>query len=321
MVRLRVITLGKTSMRGSVSLRYKRAARILMAVLILSLIGTLFEASFAFLSSSIILYTDVLHWLIDTLLEVFTVLSLYLASRVYKRFSWLLLYLESLMALVIISFVVVLYFYVFFDYVSSVSSSSSTYAVSTTNPYLALVTLFGGFITLIALLKQYRAYKELRLEILKVEYKHALLDTFSSFIATAGVVGTAFTRSLAIELTTIVLIAVFIVHSLASLAQDAVKTISGSGVDPEIKYRIIEKLNRFEEFEVSKVDVRKVGSFYVVSITVSLDPNTTLLKIHKLRKKIIGACREVSELIYHVDVVFLPRRTWVRSRSVRPNIR
>ncbi|PUA32523.1 MAG: hypothetical protein B7O98_07685 [Zestosphaera tikiterensis] len=93
------------------------------------------------------------------------------------------------------------------------------------------------------------------------------------------------------------------------------ESIAGSGVDPEIKYRIIEKLNRLGGIEVGNVDVRKVGSFYVVSITVSLDPNTTLLKIHRLRKKIISLCREVSELIYHVDVVFLPKKTWVRSRS------
>jgi len=307
--------MSKVLVEGSVSWRYRRAARTLTIVLILSFFGTLFEAVFAFLSSSIILYTDVLHWLIDTLLEAFTVLSLYLASRVYRRFSWLLLYLESLIALVIISFVVALYLYVFFDYASSVTSSTSAYVVSTTNPYLALVTLFGGLITLMSLIKQYRAYRELRLEILKVEYNHALLDTFSSLIATVGVVGTAFTGSLAVELITVVLIAVFVVHSLTSLAQDTVKSIAGSGVDPEIKYRIIEKLNRLGGIEVGNVDVRKVGSFYVVSITVSLDPNTTLLKIHRLRKKIISLCREVSELIYHVDVVFLPKKTWIRSRS------
>jgi len=71
----------------SIVVKLREAYRIVMKVAFISFIGFFAEFIFALISSSFILYSDVVHWIIDGVLEVTTAISLYLASRVYKRFS------------------------------------------------------------------------------------------------------------------------------------------------------------------------------------------------------------------------------------------
>uniref|UniRef100_A0A7C2G079 Cation efflux protein cytoplasmic domain-containing protein n=1 Tax=Thermosphaera aggregans TaxID=54254 RepID=A0A7C2G079_9CREN len=54
------------------------------------------------------------------------------------------------------------------------------------------------------------------------------------------------------------------------------------------------------------MEARKIGSFYIVSVDVFLDPETPIYKAHAIKRKIVRLARKESELIYHVDVRMFP---------------
>lgn len=68
---------------------------------------------------------------------------------------------------------------------------------------------------------------------------------------------------------------------------------------------------------VNHIDLQKVGFFYIVRIECFINPFTTILRAHKLRLKIkiMKTCREIGELIYHVDVILYPYKTVKRTRN------
>jgi len=281
----------------------------MVIIVILSVVGTVTELVFAYLSSSMILYTDTVHWIIDTALEIFLLFSLYFAARMYRRFSWGALYLESISMFILVLVIFIVYGYLFIDYIHSfVLTTSNGIKTTTSNPYLSLVTIFGGVLTLTSLYIQQRTYKTLKLEILKMDYRHAILDTISSVIATVGLYLTSITNNVIIEFITMIFIMFFIFHSLASYFRDSILSLIGMNVDPELKYKLYKSISSIDYIIIKDINIRRIGSFYVVRIIVLIDPSTTIAEAHRLRHRIINLCREQSELIYHVDVIFYPKR-------------
>ncbi|MEM0500809.1 MAG: cation transporter [Ignisphaera sp.] len=295
--------------------KLNEAYRIVARVSLISVIGFSIEAIFALLSSSFILYTDVVHWAIDGVLEFTVALSLYLTSKAYRRFSWNIFYIENILVLAIASTIFVFYMHNFISYVNETIANPHTVAVTTTEPLLAIVSSGGMLLTWIALRMLRRGFKKTGMELLKAEYIHALVDIVASLATTLGIVATAFTRSIAVELLTIIFILFFILHSISDLFLDSIKSFLGLGTDPELRYKILSTLNSFEEIVIKRIDLRKVGSFYIVRIECFINPSTTILRAHKLRLKIMETCREISELIYHVDVIFYPYKTAKRTRK------
>ncbi len=295
--------------------KLRDAYRAVMKVLLLSLTGFSIELTFALLSSSFILYTDIVHWAIDGILEFTAVLSLYLTSRVYRRFPWSIFYFENILVFIIASTIFIFYMYNFVDYVNNVIVSQYAAEVTTTNPLLAIATSIGTVLTWISFRVLYKEYKRLGMELIKAEYTHALIDVIASLTTTIGIIITAFTRSIAIELLTIIFILFFVFHSISNLFLDSFKSFIGLDTNLELKYRILTALNEIEELKVKHIDLRKAGSFYIVRIQCFIDPSTTILRAHKLRLKIMEVCKEISELIYHVDVVFYPQRATKKVRK------
>jgi len=100
----------------------------------------------------------------------------------------------------------------------------------------------------------------------------------------------------------------FVVHSLIEVFKDTVKTLTGANIDYELRARVRELImDGFREVEVENVDARKIGSFYVISVKLLVDPDTTMREIHELRKQIVRNITQLSELVYHVDVKFYPK--------------
>ncbi|MEM0026719.1 MAG: cation transporter [Ignisphaera sp.] len=289
-----------------ISARLREGYRVIRVVLILSLVGMIVEFLFAYSTGSMILYTDFVHWAIDASLEFMTMIALYLASKTLKRFSWGILYLESFLILITSISIISVYIMSFVDYVNNVILNSSNTRVTTLNPLLSLVTLAGGFLTLYAFLVLKKEYVKSRLEILKSEYIHALIDIVASAISSAGVVATALTRSPSVELLTIVAGLFFALHSIVNVIEDSVKSIIGVEGDKELKYDIMSEISGLENVRIKNIDVRKIGSFYIVTVDLYVDPSTTLIELNRLRTRIIRLCRGVSEMIYHVDVIFRP---------------
>ena len=288
-----------------ISSRLKRGCEVIRIVLIVSFVGMVMEFVFAYFSKSMILFTDFVHWAVDTALEFMSMIALYYASKTLRRFSWGVLYMETFLMLITSIAIISFYIISFVDYVNNIIYSANS-KVTTQNPLLSLVTLSGGFLTLYAFAILRKEYEKLKLEILKSEYTHALIDVVAAFISTIGVVVTALTRNPSTELLTVIAGFFFALHSITNIVEDAARSIIGVEEDKELIYNIKLKLSELENVKVKNVDARKIGSFYIVTVDLYVDPYTTLIELNEMRMKIIRMCRSVSEMIYHVDVRFYP---------------
>jgi divalent metal cation (Fe/Co/Zn/Cd) transporter len=307
-----------------VSHRFRIGFEAVRIAFIVSVTGLALELTFAILFHSMILLTDAVHWAVDGALEFTTMMTLYLVIKVLKRFSWGVLYLESVLALIISIAVLGTYMVPFVDYINSFIAEPGT-SITTANPFLALASLVGGALTFYTFTELRKAYIRTRLEILKAEYVHAIIDTVASALVTIGIIVTSFTQSKSAELLTVIASLFFTFHSITNIAEDSIKSVLGLNIDVELKYKLMSVLSeRFaENMRIRSVDVRKIGSFYIAKAELYVHPHVTISKLHKMRLAIIRACREVNEMIYHVDVMFYPDTKYgkgtnlVRGKSIK----
>jgi len=278
-----------------------------------SLTGAVLEALALLFVYNIVLLTDFVHWLIDTTLEALFLTSISHASKSYRRFPLSTLVLESVLVITVALAMMGVYGYFFASYFMNYGAQelSGSY-----HPLLALVTALGGTLTATAAIVQRRRYNELRLEVIKVDYVHATIDTLAAAVATTGVLVVSCTGNPSHEAFFTAMLMFFVAHGVIEVLRDTVKTISGRNVEPELKLKVFEKLVRsLGAIYVRAVDARKIGSFYVVSIHVAVSPKTTVEEAYKLRSQIINLVREVNDLVYHVDVYISPFKRFRRRRK------
>jgi divalent metal cation (Fe/Co/Zn/Cd) transporter len=302
-----------------ISYRFREGFDAVRIVFIVSVAGFVLELVFAVISHSMILITDAAHWAVDGALEFTTMMALYLVMKVLKRFSWGVLFFELVLALLVSAIVIGTYMVPFIDYINSYVTEPGV-GVTTSNPFLALVSLIGGVLTFYAFSCLRKAYAETGLEILKVEYMHAAIDTIASALVTIGIIVTSLTQSKAVELLTIIASLFFMFHSVADIVEDSVKSLLGLNIDVELKYKLMTVLSeRFGEgIKIRDVDVRKIGSFYITKVEIYVHPFTTIAKLHRMRLDIMKMFREVNKMIYHVDVIFYPdTEIKRRARSIK----
>ncbi|ADV65188.1 cation diffusion facilitator family transporter [Desulfurococcus mucosus DSM 2162] len=287
---------------SSIEARLRSARSGFIASALLSFTGLVLELAVALIAPSIILITDLLHWTVDTVLEAVFLLVVYLASRFSKRFPWSIVMIEGVTVTTAILVILGLYGYIFLDYISSTAEGVSTRSLI---PLVA--TLAGGVITVAMYIIQRRNYLRYRIELLRVDAAHALIDFIASILASIGIALTYWSGSHSVELLFTFMSMMFVVHSLFEVFKDIVRTLTGSNIDYELRARIKDSLiEDFSNVEVGDVDARKIGSFYVVSAKILVDPDMTMREIHRLRKRIVRSITSCSELIYHVDVKFYP---------------
>ncbi|MEM2621975.1 MAG: cation transporter [Candidatus Nezhaarchaeales archaeon] len=273
----------------------------------LSLSGTVIEGMvLTFFAYNIVLLADFAHWLIDTILEALFVTSLSYASKSYRRFPLGIIMLESILVTLVALVMIGVYGYFFVNYFASYTPQelSGEY-----HPALALVTVLGGVFTAIAMKIQKKRYERLGLKAIKIDYLHAVIDTFAAAVATTGMLTISYTGNPGYEALFTALLTLFVFHGIVEVLRDTFKTIIGRNVEVELRLKIFEKLVRcLERVHVKFVDARRIGSFYIVSIHVEVNPKTTIEEAYKLRNQMIDLIREESDLIYHIDVYMSPRR-------------
>jgi len=296
----------------SVSSRLRTSLSGFKVSFCLSLTGVVIEALALLLMYNIILLTDFAHWLIDTTLELLLLVSISYASRSYRRFPLSTLILESVLITTVAFAMIGVYGYFFVSYFVSYNAHelSGSY-----HPLLAIVTALGSAFTAIAAIVQRRRHSELRLEVIKVDYVHATIDTLAATVATTGILVVSYTGNPNHEAFFTSMLMFFVIHGVVQVLRDTFKTISGRNVEPELKLRIFEELVRsLGAIYVKSVDARKIGSFYVVSIHVAVSPKTTVEEAYRLRNQIVSLVRELNDLVYHVDVYISPFKRPKRRR-------
>lgn len=293
--------------------RLKEAVSGFKISLSLSLAGTVIEAIvLTFFAYNIVLLADFAHWLIDTVLEALFVTSLSYASRSYRRFPLGTIVLESILVTLAALVMTGVYGYFFINYFASYSPQELSGAY---HPLLALVTALGGLFTAIAMRAQKRRYERLGLKAIKIDYLHAVVDTFAAIVATIGILTISYTGNPGYEALFTALLTLFVFHGIVEVLRDTFRTITGRNVEVELKLRIFEKLVRYlERVHVRSVDARRIGSFYIVSVHMEVDPESTIEEAYKLRNQVIGLIREESDLVYHIDVYISPHKKLRRRR-------
>jgi divalent metal cation (Fe/Co/Zn/Cd) transporter len=303
-------------MSKAASQKLKLALRGFKLSFALSLAGAIIEAAAVLLSYNMILLADLSHWIIDTVLEALFVVSITYASKTYRRFPLGSLILESLLVTIAAIAIIGVYGYFFVSYFLNIPTGE---VKGNYHPALAVVTVIGGILTLIVGYVQKKNFEELGLEVLKVDYKHAFIDTLAAFTATMGLITVSMTRNPGFEALFVSLLTLFVFHSVMEVLGDTIKTITGRNIEPELRLKIYRKLEgSLDKIDLKKVDARKVGSFYIVSIAVEASPHMTIRDAYKLRSRIIELVREVNEMIYHVDVFIKPtRKSWRKAEHSR----
>ncbi len=300
----------------SLGLRLRGASRALLLSFLLSLAGTVVGALVFLVSGGLILMTDLLHWVVDTVLEGVLLLVLYLASRLSRRFPWSILMLEGVIVSLGSVTVLATYSYFFIDYLRSIAESGAPSYVG----YVPLVaTITGATITGSMFVIQRRNYLKYRVEILNFDSAHALIDLAASIIASIGIVVTTTTRSYVMELFFTFILMLFVAHSLLEVFKDNIRAFTGSNRVPDLESYLLTKLTELDpgKAKVRNVIARKLGSFSVVEVSIDVNPRITVLELHKIRRRIIKIVRESSGLVYHIDVKFYPIRKKSVTRSTR----
>jgi cation diffusion facilitator family transporter len=296
--------------------RIEKASRVFAVSALISATGIVVELVVFAVSSSVILLTDLFHWFVDTVLEVVFLFTLLVASRSSRRFPWSTVIVES--SLTSISCLVVLgvYFYLFTGYLFSFSE---TMGISTQNYTPLIATITGGALTVLTYTILSKSYRRYRIELLRVDSLHALLDVVASIVASLGVVLAAYTGSFAVEMLFTFILMLFVFHSMIEVFKNNIKAITGgqlnTDLSAEIRRRLKEEISR--SVEIINAEARKLGSFYVVSVELAVEPDTTVLELHRLRKRVIKTITGISELIYHVDVKFNPKYKWREKKARR----
>ncbi|AFK51222.1 cation diffusion facilitator family transporter [Thermogladius calderae 1633] len=297
---------------ANLTLRLKWASRVLTYTFALGLLGVLIDSVFVVFLNNIILFTDLIHWVTDSLLELTLLLGLYFASRLSRRYPMGVVVLESTLGLLIALTVVGVYFYVFYDFLNGLLYASEEAAV---NVYSSIATIAGTALTVLAYTTLKKGFEKYNVETLRYESTHALVDVLAGVTATAGILVTSITRSTALEVLFTVVLMMFILHSVQGIVSDSVSLIRGENLDYKMSLAVmnsIQDLLATAGARVKSVEARKLTSFYVISVEVYIDPLTTIRDAFKLRRKIVKRVVELYDTVYHVDVRFHPEVTFER---------
>jgi len=283
--------------------------------------GTVVEGVILLMYPSIILMTDIIHWIIDTGVEAVSTISLHLAAKRRIRFHWDLFLFESMLLLFVVFAVTSFYLYSFVDYIvhATAAFSSSQLHDAEANIFQLAATLTGGVITGAVLFIQKKNYDKLRLEILRVDYVHALIDLVAAAVASAGIVTIMLTRSYLAELIFTIMLFSFVIHGVIGIGQEVLRSALGLNYDHQLEKELLKELRDIATDKARIVDVhaRKLGSFYVVEVKIQVSPTTTLRELHSMRTRITKYIQSRNPLAYHVDVIFIPRGAVKEPRRTR----
>ncbi|WP_440059249.1 cation diffusion facilitator family transporter [Thermogladius sp. 4427co] len=289
--------------------RLSIASKAIKYSFLLGVLGVVVDFIFVYLFSNIILVTDLTHWVIDSLLELTFIVALYFATRISRRYPFGFVVLELTLSLIIAITVTGFYMLNLYLYLSQIFNSPS-YTVDV-NIFSSVATVVGTVLTLASYRVLNTTFNKYKINILKYESKHALLDSLAGIVATTGIILSSVTKSPAIEILFTIVLVVFIFHSMGGIIEDYLRLVYGDTLDYRVAMNVIELLENTltdKYVKVKRVEARRLSYFYVINIDLYVDPDTTIREAHRLRMEIIRRIIDLYDNVYHVDVRFYPKR-------------
>lgn len=255
------------------------ASRVFLVTSVMIFGITSVEIVFARIYNSSLLIVDSYHGFLDAFSALLYSILLKVVYRRTRRFPWGLYNLESL-AILMSSGVIV---FLSVNYISTVIKAN--YHVPA---WLSLFAWISSGVTLIAFLME-RSYGWI--SVVRTDLLHSKLDFIMEVVSGLAIISENYYFNVSV----IIGIILFILVDTAREVKEAILSLVGASCDCPVKERIYEILKGFN-IDVSKVYVRRIGSFFMVYVIVRLPEDTELRKAYKIRKK-------VSRIVYSFDSV------------------
>ncbi|WP_054846570.1 hypothetical protein [Sulfuracidifex tepidarius] len=110
-----------------------------------------------------------------------------------------------------------------------------------------------------------------------------------------------------VTLIMILVIVGFVILDTARELKEAVMSLIGATLDSPIRDVAIEKMRK-SGINVLSASIRKVGSFYSISVVIGLPSNTTLKEAYRIRKKAYRIINSIDNIAL-VEVKIIPLRS------------
>ncbi len=257
------------------------ASRVFLLTGILLLPLSLIEFLFGFNYGSYILLADSYHGFIDSSSAFFYSIVLKTIYKRSRRFPAGKYNLESIGILVASIIVLFLSLNLLVNvYRSSIASYSS--------PWFATLTWISGLATLVIFVMEKR-YNWIGL--VRADMSHSKLDISIEVVSGFAII----LNQHFITLTVVLVIVGFVIFDTARELKEAVMSLVGASLESPIKEAVLKKAMEMG-VNVLSTSVRRVGSFYAVSLIIGLPSDMTLREAYSVRKRVYKAINSIDSI-------------------------
>ncbi|MFP3217711.1 cation transporter [Acidianus sp.] len=250
--------------------KLREVSRIFLFTGALLLPISIIEIYFGEIYHSAILIADSFHGFIDATSAILFSLLLNIIYRRSNKFPWGLYNLESIAILFVTIFIVILSI----NYINLIINDVN-YEVPA---WLSLIIYSSSVLTLVVFILEKR-YSWISL--VKTDLTHSKLDLFMEIVSGFAIIINEYYLTLVVVFTIIG----FILADAIRQFKEAIYSLIGINCDAPFKDRIkiiLESLG----INLKNIYVRKLGSFYMVYVVISLPPDYKLSNVYKIRKTV-----------------------------------
>ncbi|WP_373468107.1 cation transporter [Acidianus infernus] len=232
---------------------------------------SIIEIYFGEIYHSAILIADSFHGFIDATSAILFSLLLNIIYRRSNKFPWGLYNLESIAVLFVTIFIVILSI----NYINNLIISDVNYEVPA---WLSSIVYSSSVLTFVVFILEKR-YSWISL--VKTDLTHSKLDLSMEIVSGFAIIINEYYLTLTVVFTIIG----FILADAIRQFKEAIYSLIGVNCDAPFKDRIKTILESLG-INIKSIYVRKLGSFYMVYVVISLPPDCKLSNVYKIRKTV-----------------------------------
>lgn len=265
-------------------LRLKKGQRVALTSTFLVFLLACLKAVVGYRYNSPLLIADAYHSGADILINITSLIGLWLASRKKStRFPYGLYRAETMACLVIGGCIVFIGYELFTDgWHKRLLTSPPTHF-----PYFPMgAALLSCIVSVVLMIEQRTAGKMLNSQALLTTSREAFFDIFTSLFVLAGLI-LVYLRIPYVETIVISIISIFIIKLGLEAMMTSLLILLDANLDIELQTDIEEKINQFYGVKgVGEVKIRQSGPFRMIECVIKTSPSLPLYKAHEMADKV-----------------------------------
>ncbi|WP_157042967.1 cation transporter [Sulfuracidifex metallicus] len=263
---------------------------------------SLVEFVFGSWYGSFILIADSYHGLLILSQRFFYSIVLRIVYKRSKRFPYGKYNLESLG--ILLASIIVLFLSL--DLIISVVKGTGGSQIP---GWLAIFTWLPAIATFFIFLAE-RKYSWISL--VRSDIAHSKLDISTELVSGFMLLLNNYFATLGIVL----VIVGFVTLDTARELKEAVLSLMGASIDTPLRKQVVDKVKKLN-VKVLSASIRKVGSFYSVSLVIGLPSSMTLKEAYKIRKKVYKIVNSLDNIAnVEIKIVPLRRSVFLSNRQI-----